>query len=110
MFHRPLRNRPHIAAAAAVRESCRVMPSSHDVIASHPTGKSAHWRRRMRRELIGLLLLKFAALALLWGLFFSPAHRSVVDARATDERLGMVHATVTPARAGAGGVASGRDQ
>jgi hypothetical protein len=87
-----------------------MMPNAHDVIASHRTGRSAHWRRRMRRELIGLLLLKFAALALLWGLFFSPAHRSVVDARATGERLGMVHATATPARVGAGGVASGRHQ
>jgi len=85
-----------------------MMPSAHDVSASQPTARSAHWRRRMRRELIGLLLLKFAALALLWGLFFSPAHRSVVDARATGERLGMVHATATPAHAGADGVVSGR--
>jgi hypothetical protein len=82
----------------------------HDVIASHPSGKSPHWRRRMRRELIGLLLLKFAALALLWALFFSPAHRSAVDARATGERLGVVHATATPTHAGAGGGSSGRQQ
>jgi hypothetical protein len=80
----------------------------HGVIASDRTDKSAHWRGRMRRELIGLLLLKFAVLGLLWGLFFSPAHRSAVDARATGERLGMAHATATPARAGAGGVASGK--
>ena len=47
------------------------------------------WRRALRRELISLLVLKGAALWLLWWLFFSPAHRAPVDAAATDRRLAV---------------------
>jgi hypothetical protein len=47
------------------------------------------WRRRLSRELAGLIALKIAALALLWWLFFSPAHRTVVDAEAAGRRLGV---------------------
>jgi hypothetical protein len=47
------------------------------------------WRRRLSRELAGLIVLKLAALALLWCLFFSPAHRTVVDADAAGRRLGV---------------------
>ena len=50
------------------------------------------WRRRLRRELAGLIALKLVALALLWWLFFSPAHRTVVDADAAGRRLGMAEA------------------
>jgi hypothetical protein len=47
------------------------------------------WRHRLRRELVGLIALKLVALALLWWLFFSPAHRTVVDADAAGRRLGV---------------------
>jgi hypothetical protein len=47
------------------------------------------WRRRLRREVAGLIALKVVALALLWWLFFSPAHRTVVDADAAGHRLGV---------------------
>jgi hypothetical protein len=47
------------------------------------------WRRALRRELITLLALKGAALWLLWWLFFSPAHRTPVDAAATSRRLAV---------------------
>jgi type II secretory pathway component PulM len=50
------------------------------------------WHRRLRRELAALIALKLAALALLWWLFFSPAHRTVVDADAAGRRLGMAEA------------------
>ena len=52
------------------------------------------WRRRLRRELAGLIALKLVALALLWWLFFSPTHRTVVDADAAGRRLGMAEAAV----------------
>jgi len=47
------------------------------------------WRRRLRRELAGLIALKLVALALLWWLFFSPTHRTAVDADAAGRRLGV---------------------
>ena len=50
------------------------------------------WRRRLRRELAGLIALKLVALALLWWLFFSPAHHTVVDADATGRRFGVAPA------------------
>jgi hypothetical protein len=52
----------------------------------------SRWRRHLSRELAGLIALKLVALALLWWLFFSPAHRTVVDADATGRRLGMAKA------------------
>ena len=63
-------------------------------------GDQALWRRRLSRELVALIALKFAALialklvalALLWWLFFSPAHRAVVDADAAGRRLGVTEA------------------
>jgi hypothetical protein len=55
------------------------------------------WRRRLGREVAGLIALKLVALALLWWLFFSPAHRTVVDADAAGRRLGVPQAA---ARAG----------
>jgi hypothetical protein len=53
------------------------------------TSEAASWRRRLRRELTGLLALKVAALALLWWLFFSPAHRITVDGEAASRRFGV---------------------
>ena len=40
----------------------------------------AEERHHLRRDLAWLLAVKFAALGLLWLLFFSGAHRSPVDA------------------------------
>jgi hypothetical protein len=45
------------------------------------------WHRSLRRELAWILLLKFAALALLWALFFRGADRSNSDAAALSQRL-----------------------
>ncbi|HYB34210.1 MAG TPA: hypothetical protein VED45_12395 [Steroidobacteraceae bacterium] len=50
---------------------------------------AAHWRDELRRDITGLMLLKLAALALLWGLFFSPAHRTVVSADGASRRLSL---------------------
>jgi hypothetical protein len=36
-----------------------------------------------------LLAIKLAALALLWALFFSPAHRTAVDAQAAGRHLAV---------------------
>jgi len=49
----------------------------------------ALWRRRLSGELAVLIAVKFAALALLWWLFFSPPHRTPVDAEAASHRLGV---------------------
>ena len=45
------------------------------------------WRTTLRRHLAALLLMKVAALALLWALFFSPAHRTVPDPAAVSRHL-----------------------
>jgi type II secretory pathway component PulM len=66
------------------------------------------WRRRLSREVAGLIALKLAALALLWWLFFSPAHRTLVDADAAGRRLGMPQAaTLNEARTEAAPAGSG---
>jgi hypothetical protein len=46
------------------------------------------------------VLLKFAALALIWALFFSPAHRTPVDARTAARQLEL-GPPATPAPRGA---------
>jgi hypothetical protein len=51
-------------------------------------------RRHLRRELAWLLAAKFAALGLLWLMFFSSAHRSPVDAASASRQLAV--ATSTP--------------
>ena len=56
--------------------------------------EQALWRRRLSREVAGLIAIKLAALALLWWLFFSPAHRTAVDADAAGRRLGVAAAAV----------------
>jgi hypothetical protein len=53
------------------------------------SSEAASWRRRLRRELTGLLALKVAALALLWWLFFSPPHRITVDGETASRRFGV---------------------
>jgi hypothetical protein len=50
------------------------------------------WRRRLSYEVAGLITLKLVALALLWWLFFSPAHRTTVDADVIGRRLGVPQA------------------
>jgi len=49
-----------------------------------------NWQRRIRREVGWLMLAKLAALLILWGLFFSPAHRLAVDGRVTADRFALV--------------------
>ena len=53
------------------------------------TGRAFGWRSALRRELSVLLLFKAAALALLWWLFFSPAHRTAVDPDSTGRHLAL---------------------
>jgi hypothetical protein len=43
----------------------------------------------LRRHLTVLLAIKLAALALLWALFFSPAHRITVDGQAAGRHLAV---------------------
>jgi len=43
----------------------------------------------LRRHLTLLLAIKLAALALLWVLFFSPAHRPAVDSQAAGRHLAI---------------------
>jgi len=62
-------------------------------------GEQALWRGRLRREVAGLVAIKLLALALLWWLFFSPAHRTAVDVNGTSRRLGLVEAPRDPTRA-----------
>ena len=50
------------------------------------------WRNVLRRHLAWLLLLKFAALTLIWALFFGPAHRTQVDAQTAGRQLELGHA------------------
>jgi type II secretory pathway component PulM len=57
--------------------------------------EQALWRRRLSRELTALIAIKLVALALLWWLFFSPAHRTTVDADAAGRRLGVAEAAAT---------------
>ena len=54
------------------------------------------WRGALRRELAWILVLKFAALTLLWALFFRGGHQSLVNTQALAERLGL-SAAVHPA-------------
>jgi hypothetical protein len=46
-------------------------------------------RHNLRRELAWLLAVKFAALGLLWLLFFSAAHQPAVDASAAGRQLAV---------------------
>jgi hypothetical protein len=59
------------------------------------------WRAALRRDVSLLLLFKAIALALLWWLFFSPAHRAVVDPAATRRHLAL-EAPLRPAGAESG--------
>ncbi len=54
-----------------------------------PSGGNLGFRPALRRDLGLLLVLKSAALALLWWLFFSPTHRLPVDAMSTGRHLAL---------------------
>jgi hypothetical protein len=54
-----------------------------------PGQPEAGGRRGLRRDLAWLVAVKFAALGLLWLLFFSPAHQPAVDASAASQRLAV---------------------
>jgi hypothetical protein len=45
--------------------------------------------RHLRRDLAWLLAAKFAALGLLWMLFFSAAHQPAIDATAASRQLAL---------------------
>ena len=65
----------------------RATPTSRRRVSAAAQGPQ--WRRLIRRELAWILALKFAALALLWLLFFSPAHRSHVDRDAASRQFAL---------------------
>jgi hypothetical protein len=46
-------------------------------------------RHHLRRDLAWLLAVKFAALGLLWLMFFSGAHQSPVDASTASRQLAV---------------------
>jgi hypothetical protein len=48
---------------------------------------------RLGRDLAWLLAVKFAALALLWLLFFSATHRPAVDASAASRQLAVAESS-----------------
>lgn len=47
------------------------------------------WSRALGREVAWVLALKFAVLALLWILFFSPSHRHAVDGESASRQFGV---------------------
>jgi hypothetical protein len=55
------------------------------------------WRGRLRREVALLVLMKLAALLLLWLVFFSPSHRQPADAARTGAHLGLPASQGAPA-------------
>ncbi len=59
-------------------------------------------RMRLGGEIAVLLAIKATALALIWYVFFSPAHRMHVDGEVTGERFGLT----APAKTDAGAVVS----
>jgi hypothetical protein len=54
---------------------------------------AASRRHHLRRDLAWLLAVKFAALGLLWLLFFSSAHQSPVDASSASRQLAVTAST-----------------
>ncbi len=52
-------------------------------------GLHGNWRRRLRTEIVWLVLAKLALLLTLWALFFSPAQRQVVDAHIAASRFAV---------------------
>lgn len=56
---------------------------------SRPIAAGTDWRRQIRRSIAWALLAKLAALAALWGLFFSGGHRVDVTPSALDTQLSL---------------------
>jgi hypothetical protein len=54
------------------------------------------WRAALRRGIVKLLLFKLAALAALWALFFSPAHRLNPEPDQVGQQLSLRSATGAP--------------
>jgi hypothetical protein len=50
-------------------------------------------RHNLPRDLAWLLAVKFAALGMLWLMFFSTAHQSPVDASAASRQLAVAAST-----------------
>jgi type II secretory pathway component PulM len=76
--------------------SSRGLASDPPSLGAPASLRAVGWRSALRRELSLLLALKLAALVLLWWLFFSPPHRSPVDAAAAGRRLAVERAAVSP--------------
>jgi hypothetical protein len=79
--------------AGAATLSCagrEEVASTTDSAAPGTTARNAPWRAALRRDVTALLILKLLALMLLWLLFFSPAHRTPIDAGAIGRRLAVV--------------------
>jgi len=53
----------------------------------NPRPPARDWRSWLRRKIGWLLAFKVAALAVLWLMFFSPAHRVDVDGDSMRDRL-----------------------
>ena len=93
----PLAIEPLVDATldGAMRRGMAVLAPGALIFAAAETNMNhPGWRRTLRRELAWLMTLKIAALALLWWLFFSPAHRSPVDGRAASRRFAVAASTV----------------
>jgi hypothetical protein len=87
---------------AAAREQ-KVTPDNTADRTLGAAAASVGWRAALRRDVSLLLLFKAIALALLWWLFFSPAHRAAVDPAAIGRHLALKAAAPgTDAGGGAG--------
>jgi len=60
---------------------------------------ATRWRGELRRDVALLIVLKVAALALLWALFFAPRGHLTVDGPGASRHLGLAdrHAERSPA-------------
>jgi hypothetical protein len=72
--------------SAGLKPASAPVRGARDADAPDPAGGRRH--RTLRREITWVLIMKLAALTLLWLAFFSPSHRPQVDGRTVGERLG----------------------
>ncbi len=61
-------------------------------------GRSADWRRSLRRSIVCLLALKLVALLLMRALLFPSDRSPDVDASLVSRQLGLVPTAATPRR------------
>jgi len=78
----PIQSSAGAGASAVARPSAGAPPPGQHRFSAGP-------RHRLQRDLPWLLALKFAALGLLWLLFFSAAQRPAVDAAAASRQLAV---------------------